>query len=407
MKYMYICVVVLLGLMVSGTSLGTTIYVDQATGNDLNDGLTLGTAVATITQGQNLSSDGDTLDIGPGIYSASNGESFPVLFSGSYVLQGAGSNLTVLDGESMSRVLNMSGSANTVSIQGLAVINGDDSIGGGLNVTDMSSVNLSDCRFENNVGVIGGGLIIFDSAAISITDCQFLANEGSIGGAVQIQINSDTDVDMDINRSEFSNNTGKTGTAINFQENGNGLHTLNVDSSVFNNNAGTGFNFAFVGGTSVSQITNSLFINHPSTALETASSEALIVNNTFADNETALNAGDQTTVVNSIFWDNNSEIFGSGGTVSYSIIQDLDIGGHNDGGGNLNLDPLLDSNHRLVDGSPAIDMGTDQVVDELGLSVDLYMEPRKINNLGLNRPEGVVDIGADEKLDLIFVNGFE
>ena len=394
------CVVLLMGLMVSGASHGITIYVDQATGDDLNDGLTPSTAVATITQGQIISSDGDTIDIGPGTYSASNGETMPILFNGSYVLQGAGPDLTVLDGEVTSQVLNMTGNNDTVSISSLAIINGDNSIGAGLNVGSISSVSLSDCRFEGNVGSIGGGIIVFDVPEVSIIGCQFIANTASIGGAIQVQINSDIDVDLSIVQSEFINNTGSSGTAFTFQENGNGVHNLNVDSSVFNNNSGTGVLIARNGGTSFSQFTNSLFINHPSLALSASTSEAWVVNNTFVDNNTALNAGENTMVVNSIFWDNTTEISGANGTVSYSIIQDLAIDGHTDGGGNLDLDPLLD-------GSPAIDMGTDQVVDTLGLSLDLYMEPRKVNNLGLNRPEGVVDMGADEKLDLIFAHGFE
>ncbi len=394
-------------LLMCGVSQAVTIYVDQATGDDMDDGLTPGTAVATVTQGLVLSSDGDVLDIGAGTYSVSNGEVFPTNFSGSIDIQGAGSEVTVLDGEGSVGILSLFGNMSNVSIQGLAVVNGNRAIGAGVDISGMSSVSLSDCMFQNNIGSIGGGIIIFDTPSINVSDCRFFGNQASIGGAMQIQINSDVDVLMSVTDSIFRNNAGSVGSAIQFQENGNGIHTLNIDKTVFDFNSNTAVSVGGSGGTSFSQFTNSLFINHTGTALVTNNSMAEVVNSTFFDNQMAMNAGDQTQVVNSIFWGNVTEIVGNGGVVSFSIVQDLSIDGHTDGGNVLDLNPMLDNDFRLMDGSPAIDMGSDQIAVDLGLNFDLDGNPRQVDALGLGRPEGVVDMGAFEKPDLIFANGFD
>ncbi len=397
----------LMSAFLCSKSLAITIYVDQMSGNDLNDGLTPGTAVATITQGSALISASDTMNIGPGTYSTSTGESYPVNFTHSVNIEGAGPDQTIIDGEQNSNLLSISGGTASVSIAGLSIINGDGPTGGGLTVGSISRLTLSNCRFDNNRADIGGGMIVFDTPKIAITNCLFDGNNASIGGAVQIQINSNIDVIMDVSQSTFSNNTGNIGTALQFQENGAGIHTLNISQSRFYNNDRTGVNYQTNGGTSFGQITNSLFVDHPETALRVNSSDVDIINNTFVNNQRALFAGAQATIANSIFWDNQIELSGIGSSVSFSIIQDLDIDGHIDDGNNLDLAPLLDINHRLMQCSPAIDMGSDAAINALSLTQDIDLEDRIVDALGLNRPEGVVDIGADEVPDLIFADGFE
>ncbi len=118
-------------------------------------------------------------------------------------------------------------------------------------------------------------------------------------------------------------------------------------------------------------------------------------------------AANQATVVNAIFWQNETEISGASGSVSFSIIQELDVDGHNNDGNNLDLDPQLDIDYHLSQQSPAIDMGSDAAIDNLNSDQDIDLENRKVNALGLNRLEGVVDIGADEVPNLIFADGVE
>jgi len=63
----------------------------------------------------------------------------------------------------------------------LGLVISGDSYGAGMYVNGVSSLSLSDCRFENNDGSIGGGLLTFSPATVSVTDCQFLSKK-TIGG---------------------------------------------------------------------------------------------------------------------------------------------------------------------------------------------------------------------------------
>ncbi len=402
LKSIVLCYVLLVGNSFSVSA--ATIYVDQVSGDDNNNGLTPTSAVATFTKGAALVNDGDTLRVGSGTYSNSSGESFPVLLSSSINLSGTGPGQTILDGEMLVRVLDISGSQTVASIDNLGIINGVESIGGGVSVTSIAKLNLSDCGFSNNAAQIGGGIIVYDTPEINVTNCHFENNAATIGAGMQIQINTNIDVLMKVNQSAFSNHDGES---IQFQENGQGDHTLQVDQSMFINNIDVGLSYSRVGGQSLGFVSNSLFIGNQSTALFMPNSNVDVVNVTFVDNNQALAAGSQARIVNSIFWDNNVNMTGTGAQVSFSVIENLDIDQHIDAGNNMDVDPLLDTNYRLTLNSPAIDMGSDQLVDQLGLAQDIDHEPRKLNYFGLNRPEGVVDIGADEIPDLIFADGFE
>ncbi len=392
-------------LFCSGLVSAVTIYVDQASGDNNHDGLTPATAVATVTQGASLVSQGDTLNIGSGTYSTSTGESYPIQFSNSINLSGAGPGQTILDGAMQTGILAISGNLTVANIDNLTVTNGVDLLGGGLWVSSVAALNLSHCVFSNNDAQVGGAVIVYDTPNINVTNCSFDNNNATAGSGMQIQINADIDVLMAVRQTVFSNNTGSS--ALQFQENGDGDHTLNIDQSTFINPSNHGVNYTNANTTqSFGLVSNSLFIGHTSQGLSMVNTHADVVNVTFVGNNTALTAGAQARIVNSIFWDNNINLRGSGGHVSYSIIEGLDMDDHIDGGNNLDVDPLLGANYRLTQNSPAIDMGSDQIVNELGLLQDIDLKPRQTDYSGLNHPEGVVDIGADEIQDLIFADGF-
>ncbi len=408
----YITLIFLVSMILCKHAAAITIYVDQTSGDDANNGQTPSSAVATITQGLLLANIGDTVNISQGTYSPSNGEALPMNFSGPITLQGAGPELTILDGEFEGLVLNVSGLGAVVSIDGLSVINGESSIGAGMRVNGVAEFSLSNCSFRNNDGNIGAGLYIFNTAEISMTNCEFNNNNGGIGGAMQIEYNNDDDGIMNVTQSTFSSNSASAGSSIHFQGNGDGMHTLNIaQSQFFSNGGGNNVRFQTNVGTSFGSVTNSLFADNPGTALDTQNANVDVVNVTFVNNQTALDGDEQPDVINSIFWDNNiglgSPLIGVAGDVSFSIVQDLEFGNYIDAGNNLGSNPLLTADYRISSNSPAVDMGSDLAVDNLGLIQDIELEQRKVNLLQLNRPEGFVDIGANEVQDLIFKNGFD
>ena len=137
-----------------------------------------------------------------------------------------------------------------------------------------------------------------------------------------------------------------------------------------------------------------------------------IINVTFVNNKTALNGDFVPNVVNSIFWDNENVLTnsfdGMPGTISFSILQDFDFGDYTDGGNNIDANPMLNDNYRITSSSPAVDMGNDSVADDFNLTLDIDLEQRKVNLFQLNRPEGFIDMGANEaQSDVIFKNNFE
>lgn len=387
--------------------LADTFYVDQAAGNDANDGTTLGTAVKTITQGITLLSEGDTLSIGPGVYSASAGEAFPLVVETGAELVGAGPDQTILDGEMNANVgvLDLSSTNASFRLTSLAVVNGARSIGAGVSVGPAAELVVHDCRIESNVAAIGGGIFLANVPLVTVTDSAFNLNEGSIGGAFQVQINTDIDVDMTITNTTFQGNMG-IGSALRFEENGAGVHNLRVNRSSFSGNNNSTLAISGANGTSTVQVANSLFTGNTNIAVEAVNSTLDVVNSTFVGNNTAVQMGGNGTVVNTILWNNNFEIKGSGGSISYSLVQGLDIDGHNNDGSNLDADPVLNADFRLLAGSPAIDRGLDSAAQALGLTTDRDGEQRFYDYQGLGRPEGVIDMGADERTPL-FADGFE
>ncbi len=332
----------------------------------------------------------------------------PIFFRGSIILEGAGAQETLLDGEEMFKIMQILGEDGDIQINNLAIINGDNPSGAGLIVTNANSLEITNCRFDNNNSSIGGGVTIFAIDETTIDNCQFDGNNASVGAAIQYQTENKAVVRMDITNSTFSNNTGSFGSAIQFQA--SVMNLLTVDRCQFIDNQGSfstaSLNFDSLAKSNTAQITNSLFINN-TTALSTIEGNLNVINNTFVNNRTALIASANVKVVNSLFWNNQSNIQGTDGVVSFSLVEDLDIDGYIDGGSNIDLDPLLNDDFRISVNSPAIDMGDDSAIDTLGLIMDIDGKPRKFDRLMLNRPEGIVDIGANEIDDLIFMNDFE
>lgn len=234
--------------------------------------------------------------------------------------------------------------------------------GGGVFLAEPAVSRIIECRFDNNYAGIGGGLHIQIDSGINVemtvAGSEFIGNTANIGAGLQFQQNGGGSPTLTIVDSELTNDIGNIGGAIQFQENGGGTHTMIVDRSVFRNNPDPGINFQRNSGNAIGVITNSIFANDPSTALQASDTDLRLVNSSIDSNGVALSATGPIEVVNGVFWNNTTEISGSGGTVSFSIVQGLEIGGHADGGNNFSADPLFDANQRLTAGSPAIDQGS-------------------------------------------------
>lgn len=387
-----------------------TYYVDQATGDDLADGLAPATAVKTVTRGVQLLADGDTLHVAPGVYSPSTGETLPITIPTRTRLVGAGADATVLDGEgTASRVLDIAFYAETVEVQGVAIVGADGL--SGVSAIHPTSLRLADCRIADNRGGIGGGLSIAvgqdTPGHVQIARCVFERNTASIGGALQFSQAGDGDYLLEIEDSRFVGNSA-TINIVGIQHNGGNTQALRIDRSTFLDNDGiaVGLTGTRIAPGSSRRITNALFAGNTGVAISSIEIPVDIVNATLVDNRSAAHLGAGSTLTNAIVWGNAANILGSGAQVSHSLVENLGLGGHVDGGGITSAPPRLTPTHRLAPDSPAIDRGLDSAADALGLTLDIDGQPRKRDALGLGRPEGVIDLGAAESA-LLFADGFE
>lgn len=238
------------------------------------------------------------------------------------------------------------------------------------------SPEMVNCVFESNNSAFAGGAIFSNGVEgvsnPTITNCRFLANVAdTYGGAMY--------------------NQGKTGSA-----------SPNITNCLFANNsalsAGAIYNLGAESGNANAMITNCTFFG----------------NQANVGGAVYCNAGEQgtgtssPTVRNCIFWENTANdegdifriIWGTP-TISHSLVDKLDCddlyngnGGFLNCGGGLvfNQNPMFASsasgNFHLLDGSPAIDDGSNDAVAETGVGIDLDSLPRIYN--------GTVDLGVFE-----------
>jgi predicted outer membrane repeat protein len=99
-------------------------------------------------------------------------------------------------------------------IQNCRANNGVDGHGGGVSVTNSSTLVIANCTFLNNSSSsTGGGLFIYNSSAVKIENCLFARNSSGVGGAIH-SYNSDIIVSFCIFNINLANLGEKRGGAI-------------------------------------------------------------------------------------------------------------------------------------------------------------------------------------------------
>ncbi len=270
-------------------------------------------------------------------------------------------------------VVDVSGADGDTVLDGFTITGGQatdqappDDAGGGI-LNEGGSPYLHNLVIEGNSATFGGGMANSSGAAPVIEDVTFSGNSAVVGGGL---INS-----------------------------GALLALLNVTISGNQASGGGGGGLAQAGTAYVNNTT---------------------ISGNSADHGGGIYAGSGTslTMSNSIVWGNSASTGGdeienlepSGATISYSIVQgsggsaSWDTGIGQDGGGNLDANPLLGPladnggatpTLAIAPGSAAIDSGDDGSCEET-------------DQRGVVRPQGAhCDIGAYELRDEIFADGFE
>ncbi|MEE4357584.1 MAG: right-handed parallel beta-helix repeat-containing protein [Desulfococcaceae bacterium] len=298
---------------------------------------------------------------------------------------------------------------------------------GGIANFSGSSPEISNCTFEDNTSFNGGG-IFNDSSNAVITDCSFKRNSSvSWAGAIYTASSH-----IEIHRCIFTSNRSLTGGGIT-----NSNSTFTMTDSVLEKNSSSGdgggmfnsetglskvINCRFLGNKSVGSgggmlneggsldIINTVFSgNHADNTggaiyNRNEGNDVRVLNCTFSENSASHGDGlhnnnmAETTVINSVFWNNGQEeIINDGGTVtvSYSIIKDgwSGAGMNNDiqnplfiRSPNISASPCDYGNLRLTPCSPGVNSGDNTAA--AGIPADPDGNERVINE--------IVDKGAYE-----------
>ncbi|NYB53098.1 MAG: DUF11 domain-containing protein [Methanobacteriaceae archaeon] len=215
-------IVLLLGLLfvlsatISTVTAANTIYVNNATGNNDNDGLTPATAKATIQNGTNAVDDGGTVHVADGTYQEH------VTINKNVNLIGQSQTGTIIDGTNNGRPLTIL--SGTVNLTNFTIQKGYFAAGGG--VYNDGTLTMFQCTISGNTANANGGGV-YNRGNLTMTQCTVSGNTANgNGGGVY---NWDT---FSMSQCTVSGNTA----------NGNGggvynLNTLTIDGSTFISNS--------------------------------------------------------------------------------------------------------------------------------------------------------------------------
>jgi predicted outer membrane repeat protein len=248
--------------------------------------------------------------------------------------------------------------------------------------------------------VQGAGMRIFGGASVDVANCRFENNFAEDRGA-GIKVLSAT---ANIRNSLFENNSSDIGAGILV----NTSSVVNLEYCIFRNNTADVRGGGIFYNSSSGELRNCLFYDNSAVTEGGAIMMAVgatvnIINSTIANNDAPtgggiLSPGSSATVANSIFWNNNQQ-FGQGGNINatYSILE-----GTYSGTGIISSDPLFtdpgNGDYSLQQCSPAIDAGNNNVVNPSD-TLDLAGNLRLFDATELGSP--TVDMGAYEYQDVV------
>lgn len=228
---------------------GDVIYVNNATGNDVNDGFTQATAKLTIKNATGTVNLNGIVNIADGTYTGSG--NYNLTISKNMTITGQSKEGTIIDAQEQDRIFNIL--AITVTIQNLTVRNGNTTDYGGT-IYNNGTLNIFNTYFSyNHAGETfgnGRGGVIYSTGILNIADSIFKSNSGDYCNVIYNTGNAT------ITGSDFEDNNKNT-------ESGGAIHNggnLVIKNSIFkNNHAGWGGAIENDGNLTV---TGSSFINN-------------------------------------------------------------------------------------------------------------------------------------------------
>lgn len=404
-------------------------YVDALSGSDaLGDG-SQARPWRTVTYAVAHSLASSTIQVKPGVYDSTLGESFPIIFTPGLRIVGAGPDKTAFVGVSDQSVITIVGGPTAITtdtlLSGVTVRAGDI----GLSVRAAPGQNVSpsivNVRAERNrVGISlstgddrwGGATVaplLVGVEVLSNTQTGIALVAGSSGNQMLVAptiIGSLVQGNGEDGISLYAVSPGNTycGTAPHIidthviHNGGHGIHTWadgygssqpHIERSWISDNGGYGF---YWGGSPAytldAVIDNTVIQRNAGGGLYIGYSHygdgtVKVVNSTVTDNLNygaySTGSGPLLTLVNAIVWNPGSVELGAVGSVSYSDIRGWPLAGQN---GNFSSDPLVLADGHLSACSPAMNAGG--LVAGVTPAEDIDDDVRPLG--------GQVDVGADE-----------
>ncbi len=198
----------------------TAIYVSPD-GDDVNSGLSAGSAFKTIRQALSVAlateEEPGTIYLGEGIYSpTTTGESFPIYLTENTTICGENRDNVILDAEGNSTVFQLEEVYN-VKISGLTITNGFNYTGGGIYSWRSDFMLENMIISDNQAQSTGGGIYLYGSSSMIKNLIMADNSAGSTGGGISIVDEWNQSSHLDLANVTITNN---------FAENyGNGIYS--------------------------------------------------------------------------------------------------------------------------------------------------------------------------------------
>ena len=163
----------------------SNVYVNT-TGNDANTG-TSANPYQTIGNGVNQVDNQGTVHLSKSTFNNDNGlghNDYGITISKNIIIQGAGSNETIIDAKSLNNAFTITNNANVI-IRDLTIKNGKALTGGAITVGSGSKLTLINCIITNNIATNSGGAI-YNSGNLNLTSCSLVGNSvtNGVGSAI-------------------------------------------------------------------------------------------------------------------------------------------------------------------------------------------------------------------------------
>ncbi|WP_462317172.1 T9SS type A sorting domain-containing protein [Marinilabilia sp.] len=264
MKKNFTMICVLISLLIAPNVFAKNVYL-SSTGDDANDGLTQGSAVASLFTAHEIAVDGDVI-----IVSGTILHSTALDITKSIVIQGADEN-AVFDAQNNSKFFNWTGTGELL-VEQLTFKNGNGSFdgtaqnGGAINLLHgenelaeliAGSARINKCKFIGNspntpAGDRNGGALFIRGANAEITMCEFENNSAKIGGAVFVEANP-LDYDASVSNCLFKNNNSSVhGGGFAFSAQTTSVNLTMTNSTFYGNSTASGGGALFLTGNTVS-----------------------------------------------------------------------------------------------------------------------------------------------------------